>query len=103
MATSPARPFGDGVAAAAGVGVGVGVGVGAGVTTAVEPVSVALPVVLALLVPQADVRTNNDSANVFNIGCVQSRFKILLPSFSKRKKITPDGCTALFNYKCSSK
>jgi hypothetical protein len=64
---------------------------------------VAAPVVLALLVPQAEVRTRSESANAFSVGCVQSRFKILLPLFSKRKKITPDGCTALFNYKCSSK
>jgi hypothetical protein len=102
MATSPARPFGDGVAAAAGVGVGVGVG--AGVTTApFDPPSVASPVGLALLVPQAEVRTNNDSATVFSIGCAQVRFNISFLELSKRKKTIPGGCTVSFNYKGGSK
>jgi len=96
MATSPATPFGDGVALAAGAGVGVGVGVG--VTTApLDPPSVAAPVGLALLVPQAEVRTNNESANAFNVGCAQARFNISFLKSSKRKKTIPGGCTTCFN------
>jgi hypothetical protein len=94
-AASPARPFGDGVAVAAGVGVGVGVGV---VTTALDPASVASPVVLALLVPQADVRATNDSANVLTIGRAQECFNISFLKLSKRKKTIPGGCAMSFNY-----
>jgi hypothetical protein len=99
MATSPVSPFGEAVAVDVGVGVGVGDGVGVGVTTVLlEPPSVAAPVGLALLVPQAEVRAKRESANALSSGCDEARLNISFLNLSKPKKNTSDVCTMAFNY-----
>jgi hypothetical protein len=63
----------------------VGVGVGVGVTTVLLEPSVALPVGLALLVPQADVRAKRESANALSSGCDEARLNISFLKLSKLK------------------